>query len=53
MSMVRQSGSVVPPGVSVLADARRARGAGAKVVIVNVHEGDDNVAESSSFRLSS
>ncbi|MGB0091645.1 MAG: CapA family protein [Solirubrobacteraceae bacterium] len=36
-------------GVSVLADAHRARAAGAKVVIVNVHWGDENVAEPSSF----
>jgi poly-gamma-glutamate synthesis protein (capsule biosynthesis protein) len=35
----------------ILADARRARVDGAKVVIVNLHWGDENVAQPSSFQL--
>jgi capsule synthesis protein PGA_cap len=35
----------------ILADARRARRAGARVVIVNIHWGDENVTEPSSFQL--
>ena len=35
----------------ILADAHRARVAGAKVVIVNLHWGDENVAQPSSFQL--
>ena len=35
----------------ILADARRARADGAKVVIVNLHWGDENVAQPSSFQL--
>jgi hypothetical protein len=35
----------------IVSDAHRARMAGAKVVIVNLHWGDENVAEPSSFQL--
>ena len=35
----------------ILADAHRAREDGAKVVIVNLHWGDENVAQPSSFQL--
>ncbi len=35
----------------ILADARAARRAGAKVVIVNLHWGDENVVQPSSFQL--
>jgi poly-gamma-glutamate synthesis protein (capsule biosynthesis protein) len=35
----------------ILADARRAHAAGADVVIVNIHWGDENVAQPSSFQL--
>jgi len=35
----------------ILADAHRARADGAKVVIVNLHWGDENVAQPSSFQL--
>jgi poly-gamma-glutamate synthesis protein (capsule biosynthesis protein) len=35
----------------ILADARRARRAGARVVIVNIHWGEENVSEPSAFQL--
>ncbi len=35
----------------ILADARRARRAGAKVVIVNLHWGDENVTQPNSFQM--
>jgi poly-gamma-glutamate synthesis protein (capsule biosynthesis protein) len=35
----------------ILADARRARAAGARVVIVNLHWGDENVTQPSGFQL--
>jgi poly-gamma-glutamate synthesis protein (capsule biosynthesis protein) len=38
-------------GAQILADARRARRAGARVVIVNIHWGDENVTQPSPFQL--
>lgn len=35
----------------ILADARRARRAGARVVIVNIHWGEENVSQPSAFQL--
>jgi poly-gamma-glutamate synthesis protein (capsule biosynthesis protein) len=35
----------------ILADAHRARAAGARVVIVNIHWGDENVTQPSNFQL--